>query len=69
MRKDNQEINFCVYTVTAKYRDFIIAKKVESENQYTAVIDFLQDLSLLAAYHLGDTVSILSVEQEVVEDE
>lgn len=63
MRKDNQEIGLYVYNVKAKYRDFVIAKKVKSENQYTAVVDFLQDLSLLAAYHLGDNVFILSVEQ------
>ena len=68
MRKDNQEISIYVYTVKAKYRDCVIAKKVKSENQHNAVIYFLQDLSLLAAYHLGDNVSILSVEQEVEEE-
>ena len=69
MRKDNQEISFYVYTVKAKYRDFIIAKKVESENQHNAVIDFLKNLAILANYQLVDGVSILSVEQEVAEND
>ena len=67
MNKDNQGTGF--YTVKAEYRRFIIEKEVKSENQYNAVIDFINEIAVLFDYNLvdefKDDILILSVEQEV----
>jgi hypothetical protein len=67
MNKDSKGFSF--YTVKAQHKNFILEKKIESENQYNAVIDFISELSVLFDYNLvdefRDDILILSVEQGV----
>lgn len=58
------------YTVRADHKGFILETIIKSENQYNAVIDFLDAVKELFDYSYYDVfekdIHILSVTQEVV---